>query len=107
MFMGLSMGVNRPSKYSLAPGNPPVNTVAPTITGTPTVGQTMTCNPGTWTGATGITYQWVKGLGDIPGANSSTYVITAQDVTFLLACRVTGINSAGTTSALSNGVLVT
>ncbi len=34
----------------------PVNTVAPTVTGTGFVGQNLTCNQGTWTPAPGITY---------------------------------------------------
>ena len=34
----------------LAPADIPVNTVAPTVTGTGFVGQNLTCNTGTWTG---------------------------------------------------------
>lgn len=39
---------------------PPVNTVAPSISGSPDVGRTLTANPGTWTGDPTITYdyQW-------------------------------------------------
>ncbi len=45
-----------------APADIPVNTVAPTVTGTGFVGQNLTCNQGTWTGPTGITYsrKWYR-----------------------------------------------
>ena len=44
------------------PADIPVNTVAPTVTGTGFVGQNLTCNQGTWTGPTGITYsrKWYR-----------------------------------------------
>jgi len=39
---------------------PPANTVAPAVTGTPTVGQTLTTTNGTWTALSGPTFtrQW-------------------------------------------------
>jgi hypothetical protein len=41
--------------------SPPVNTVAPVVTGTPTQGQTLTTDDGTWTNTpTGYTYQWQR-----------------------------------------------
>jgi len=63
-----------------------VNTVAPTITGTKQEGQTVTADPGTWSGNGTITYayQWQRGLQesssifsytDISGATGSTYFI--------------------------------
>jgi uncharacterized repeat protein (TIGR02543 family) len=63
-----------------------VNTVAPTITGTKQEGQTVTADPGTWSGNGTITYayQWQRGFQesssifsytDISGATSSTYFI--------------------------------
>jgi hypothetical protein len=40
----------------------PVNSAAPTISGTPQVGQTLTANPGTWNSDTTptYTYQWQR-----------------------------------------------
>src|SRR6478736_3928950 len=40
----------------LAPAEIPVNTVAPTVTGTGFVGQNLTCNTGTWSPASGVTF---------------------------------------------------
>lgn len=44
----------------LQPASSPVNTVAPTVTGTPAVGQTLSTTTGTWTGVPAPTYsyQW-------------------------------------------------
>jgi hypothetical protein len=46
----------------LAPSAIPVNTVAPTVTGTGFVGQQLTCNTGTWTPATGVSFsrRWYR-----------------------------------------------
>jgi hypothetical protein len=45
-----------------APADIPVNTVAPTVTGSGFVGQNLTCNTGTWTGPSGITFsrKWYR-----------------------------------------------
>jgi hypothetical protein len=46
----------------LAPSAIPVNTVAPTVTGTGFVGQNLTCNTGSWTPATGVSFsrRWYR-----------------------------------------------
>ena len=75
---------------------PAVNTVAPTITGTATVGSTLTANTGTWTGdSVTFAYQWYRGDEAINGATSSTYVLTANDLNFVITCNVDGGNVAG------------
>jgi len=46
----------------IAPADIPVNTVAPTVTGTGVAGQPLTCNRGTWNTAAGTTYfvKWYR-----------------------------------------------
>jgi uncharacterized repeat protein (TIGR01451 family) len=87
----------------------PANTVAPSITGTPQVGQILTANPGTWTGSPAPTYgyQWRRcdssgaSCTDIPGATASTYTLVNGDLGATLRVAVTGTNSAGSASATS------
>lgn len=85
---------------------PPANTVLPAVSGTPTQGQTLTCSTGTWTGAATIAfaYQWRRDGVDIAGATASTYLLVAGDVGAGMACRVTGTNGDGASSALSVAV---
>jgi hypothetical protein len=85
----------------------PVNTVAPAVTGTGTVGQTLTCSPGTWTtGTSGTNYQWQRNGVAISGAQNSTYVLVGADSGTSVRCVVTVINSFGRASANSNAVAV-
>lgn len=87
----------------------PANTVAPVITGTGTVGLTLTnTTPGTWTGSPTITYarQWRRGSTDIVGATGTTYVLAAPDSGQTITVRVTATNGSGSASAISNGIAV-
>ena len=82
----------------------PANTAEPTISGSPAQGQTLTANPGTWSGTPAPTfaYQWLRcppsgGAADgsdcppIDSATAATYVVAAGDVGFRLRVRVTGV----------------
>src|ERR1039458_7035350 len=88
----------------------PVNTVLPTVSGTPQEGQTLTAAAGTWTGLTPITYtyQWTlcepsgAGCASISSATKTTYKATPEDVGRTLRIAVTASNSAGNSSASSN-----
>ena len=83
----------------------PVNTVAPVISGTMVVGQTLTTTNGTWTSSpTSFTYKWYKGITAIVGATSSTYILLQADAgtTTTIKCEVTAINLAGSTAAVMN-----
>ena len=81
----------------------PVNSVAPAITGTAQVGQTLTTTNGTWTGnAATYTRQWKRNATVDVGAGALTYVCVAGDVGFPITCVVTATNSTGVTSATSN-----
>jgi hypothetical protein len=89
-------------------GTPPVNTVAPVVSGTATLGQTLSTTNGTWTGTATITYtyQWQRGGGssytNITSATNSTYTLVQADVSLRVRCVVTGTNGVGNSSANSN-----
>ncbi len=84
---------------------PPVNSSAPTISGTASPGQTLTADPGTWSGTTPITYayQWRRctsaGIAcvDLAGATAKTYTVQSSDAGSSLQVRVTASNAAGET----------
>jgi hypothetical protein len=87
----------------------PVNTAAPTIAGTPQVGQTLTAGPGTWSSDTTPTYTYAwqlcddKGAGcvAISGATASTYAVRSTDLAKTLRVVVTATNPTGSSSATS------
>jgi hypothetical protein len=87
-------------------GSAPVNTVAPAVTGTAQVRQTLSCSTGTWLGAPAPTfaYQWQSNSTNISGATSSTYQIVDAYVGTVMRCVVTATNSVapGGVSANSN-----
>ncbi|MFL6088824.1 MAG: carboxypeptidase regulatory-like domain-containing protein [Aeromicrobium sp.] len=75
------------------------NTSAPTISGTPKVGQTLTANEGTWSATPdSYTYVWKAGGTAISGATSKTYVPVAGDVGKTITVTVTAKKSG-----LTNG----
>lgn len=82
-------------------GTAPYVTAVPAITGTPTVGQTLTCSTGTWSGDATITYayQWYANNIAISGANSSTFVLTSSQLGKRVTARVTASNLSGNASA--------
>lgn len=84
----------------------PVNTVAPEITGTAEVGQTLSCSTGTWDGTGTITYayQWRRGAVPISGATGASYVQQTADVGPGVTCLVTATDDEGSRSAVSNAV---
>ena len=93
----------------IAAAQPPVNTVAPVISGNTLVGSVLSCTQGTWTGDVPITYtyQWKKNTINISGQTNSTYTSVAGDAGATITCTVTGTNVAGNASATSNGIVVT
>jgi hypothetical protein len=101
--LGLGRGIGARCLAPIGPVDPPVNTVAPTISGTVAVGQTVVCNPGTWTGSTLVlTYQWWYDVGGAPlpivGATSASYTIDLLE-SAQLWCVVTGANGSSTSDA--------
>src|SRR5207248_11715079 len=80
----------------------PTNTAAPTISGTPQEGSTLSGNNGTWTNSpTKFDVGWIRcdksggACAAISGANKSSYTLTSADVNNTVRFRVTASNSAG------------
>ena len=84
--------------------NPPGNTSTPTVSGTAVVGDTLTAQPGSWSGANPISfaYQWNRcdsGGGScsaISSATSETYTVQSADAGHTLRVAVTATNADGT-----------
>src|SRR5205814_571120 len=75
----------------------------PSVSGTQTAGQTLTANPGSWSGnpAPSFSYQWEQWGGacrnclPITGASSASYLLQGGDVGHQVTVAVTASNSAG------------
>jgi len=80
----------------------PVNSVAPSISGTAQVGQTLTASTGTWSGSPTYTYQWKADGANISGATASTFVLTGSQVGAAITVTVTATNASGSASATSS-----
>ena len=97
------------SQTAVVAGNPPVNVVAPTITGGGGVGAQLTAQTGTWSGSTpiGFSFQWLRcdGLGEgcqeIDTATQSTYTAVAADAGDMIRVRVSATNSTAQVAATS------
>jgi len=86
----------------------PASSVAPTISGTAQVGQTLSALPGTWLSfPTGYAYQWQRcdaagaNCAPLAGATGSSYVVAAEDAGATLTVAVTAQNSYGSATASS------
>jgi hypothetical protein len=92
----------------------PANTARPAVTGTPANGNTLTANRGRWSGTQPIsfTYQWLRcnaqaeGCVTIPGATTTTFVVSGADVARMLRVRVTARNAQGSSSSTSNATVL-
>jgi hypothetical protein len=88
----------------------PMNNSLPTISGTTTAGNTLSANPGTWTGSApiGFQYQWrlcdASGGAcvDIAGATAQTYLLKSTDADHTVRIHVIGSNTDGFDAATSN-----
>lgn len=103
---GTASATSEPTAAVTAALAPPANTSAPTITGTPTVGQVLSSTEGTWTGNPTPTYarQWRRGASNIAGATGATYTLVAADIGQTITCVVTATNSEGSDTATSNTI---
>jgi hypothetical protein len=104
---GQAKAVSNATAVVAAQGGPP-NTAPPTISGTATVGSTLTANPGTWTGSSiTFAYQWRQcdasgaNCTSITGATSNTYVIASGDVGHTIRIAVTATDATGPNTVTS------
>jgi hypothetical protein len=83
----------------------PQNLTPPSISGKPAAGNTLTCDPGSWSGnPTSFTYSWIAGDPAAPSFTlslGSTQSIALEDLetNAVVECTVHATNAAGTTSA--------
>lgn len=102
---------------SLATVDPPSNIDSPVVSGTPEVGQELSCTTGTWTNSPdSYHFQWYTGLASASlfypsgegafyfpiGTDSSTYVLQPGDVGAHIWCAVTAANDGGSASKQSS-----
>jgi hypothetical protein len=106
MGLGIGIGISPLLNNTVESGLPPVNTVAPVISGTTTLNSLLSCTTGTWTGTAPITYtyQWKRNGSDIIGATSNLYTIQVSDSGAAITCQVTATNISGSSSAISNTI---
>jgi hypothetical protein len=94
------------------PGSLPSSLSTPLIygaSGTPHVGESLSCLHGEWEGAPPptFTYQWIQdGTIPIAGASEASYTIATTDRGHSLSCNVTAKNSEGEATASSKPLKV-
>lgn len=84
----------------------PVNTAVPAITGSPTVGQTLTLSNGSWNNdPTSYARQWYRDEVAISGATGSSYVLIEDDEDAEITGGVIATNAGGSSDeAISDPV---
>ena len=89
------------------PPQPPENVDVPYVSGTGTVGETLTCTMGNWNGLPrSYAYAWASD-GAPNAAVGPTYSIVPGDAGHSITCVVTATNELGSTAAPpSNAVVV-
>ena len=100
--------VGSPGTIVNPPAAPPVNLVAPSLSGGGRVGQPLTCAPGTWTGTPAPTfgYTWLRNGQIIGGAGAAEYTPVVADLGKPIRCRVTATNSSAAVNAPSNTIQI-
>lgn len=77
----------------------PLTAPVPTITGTTTVGQTLTAKPGTWTTGTRLTYQWYIGGAAVAKATAASFALPASATLKTVTVVVTGTKAGYATAS--------
>ena len=86
-------------------GDVPENSAAPQLSGSPVVGQTLSCSLGTWSGAPALARQWLRAGEPVAGQTAATYDLTAADLGTQVACQVTATGADGETVGTSSAVV--
>jgi hypothetical protein len=93
-------------KFLETPTPPPFSPASvPAPSGTPSPGGTLTCGGEAWTGNPTLAYRWLRGGVQIPGAEESTYKLTAADEGKAIQCQLRATNGHGETIADSGAVV--
>jgi hypothetical protein len=104
-FPGIYDRVANTDVQGFVTSNPPTAprlSVAPSISGSPAAGQTVTCQPGGWSGATGFAYEFFKDMGTqaqpqlLAGPTASgSYTVQGGDVGTQVFCVVKAAGPGG------------
>jgi len=111
---GTAIGTSNPTAVITTTGGVPASTAPPKISGTATIGSTLTAATGTWVGDAPITYsfQWRRcdaggnACKDIGQATKSTFRITDKEAGSTIRIEVIAKNSRGTGTAFSEQTAV-
>lgn len=108
---GLRLGVLPVSRVMLGAQTvlaAPINTAAPTISGTAEPGEVLTAAPGSWSGvpAPSFAYQWQRDGSPIGSATASSYTLQSADAGAAVRVTVTATNALGSAAAASDPVLI-
>ncbi len=107
VFPGTNSGTNYGIDFVFSSLSAPINSAIPTISGTASVGSTLTASTGTWSDTPTVTYQWQNSTtsngnySDIPFATSSTYVPKSESLGKFVRVSVTATDVGGITTASS------
>ncbi len=88
---------------------PPAVTIDPSVIGVAVDGQTVTADPGVWSGTAPVDfdYQWLRcdldgtNCEEIDGATGDEYTLTGEDAGHGIRVEVTGTNAAGSATGTS------
>src|SRR6266446_10642004 len=107
-FLAMLIGLTLAGTAYAAKAAAPVNTAPPTISGTATVGQTLTAANGTWSNSpTSFAYQWLRCNGggnncvSVANGTQQTYTLVGADAGHTMRVKVTATNADGSTAAQS------
>jgi hypothetical protein len=91
--------------YLPGPGAP-INKTVPQILGELTLGSELECTMGNWAFMQAephsYHYYWYRNDKPIPGANTSKYVLTEDDIGNKIFCELTAVNPIGPTTVFSS-----